>query len=421
MKVIINPSINNNTTITVPSSKSLAHRYIIAAALSDGVSVIDHIDFSDDIYATINALKNLKIEIIEEKNKLIIKGNSKVELINNLINCHESGSTLRFLIPMMTMNNDLVNFIGRGKLLQRPQNVYQKIYDERELLFKHNSEKIMVKGQLTGGNYIIDGSISSQFISGLLFVLPLMATDSTITIENNIESKSYLLLTIQALKMFNINVEMAENVIKVKGHQSYRATNISVEGDYSQAAFFMALGLINQEVSINNLNLNSLQGDKVMVDYIEKFNGRIEKMVNGYLIKPSNLNGILIDLQDCPDLGPIMMVLACLANQSTKIINIRRLRIKESDRVSAMVSELNKMGCEINVSENELTINGKIDLSGNLVFDSYNDHRIVMALSILSTICKHSNIIENAEAIDKSYPNFFHDLKKIGVDISYAS
>lgn len=419
MKVRIEPSKNKGNAIVIPPSKSLAHRLIIAACLSKEESIISNVDYSKDIIATINAMRTIGASIIETGSTLTIIGNPDFKHPIKKVDCNESGSTLRFLIPLLSLSNQPVEFCGQGRLLSRPQDVYQQLFAQDKALFKHTSESILVHGALVGGHYIVRGDISSQFITGLLFALPLLKQDSTIEILEPFESKSYVDLTLDVLKTFKIEVQQKGNIITIAGNQCYRGTKAVVEGDFSQLAFFAGLGLINQETEVRGLNPNSLQGDKAILKIIEDFNGQYECLEDGYRFYPSKLQGTTVDLQDCPDLGPMVMALAAIASGKTHIINALRLRIKESDRIQAMEDELQKLGVEISSLPDEVFIVGNQTLKGNQALNGHNDHRIVMALSILSTICINSNVINDAQAITKSYPRFFDDLKKLAIEVTY--
>lgn len=417
-KVKIIPNILNGK-IKVPSSKSIAHRLIIGAALSNGISHIDNISYSDDILATIDCLRNFGAEIEKNEDKLIIKGSSGVKLKGGDFNCRESGSTLRFLIPIaLTKVND-VYFNGQGRLIKRPLNTYLKIFDEKNIKYRLNCGNLPlhVEGRLRSGIYNVEGGISSQFITGLLFSLPLLDGNSEINITSKLESRGYIDLTIDALRNFGINIENKEyKKFIIEGNKTYIPGDYKVEGDYSQAAFFLAAGLLGGEVSCLNLNLKSIQGDKVIIDIIRKMGGDI-KIAGDYIkTQKSRTHGIVIDVSDCPDLVPVLAVLASLSNGKTEIINAKRLRLKESDRLKAITAELNKLGADVKEADDSLIINGRESLDGGIVA-SYNDHRIAMALSIAAIKCKDPVVINGSEAVTKSYPGFWEDYKKMGGNI----
>ena len=420
MKVKIYPSLINDASVKIPPSKSLAHRCIIAASLANGESVIKNIEYSNDIKATILALKQLGANIKCFDDYVIVKGIKDFNYANNyVVDCDESGSTIRFLIPIFSLTNKNVQFIGSKRLLQRPQSVYQKIFNDNQLKFIHDENKIEIDSVLTLKDYYIDGAISSQFISGLLFTLPLLKHDSIIHIENKFESKSYVDLTISILKQFNIMIDICENQIKIKGNQTYQACDMSVEADYSQLAFFAALGCINNDVRCTGLNHHTLQGDFEIVNILKNMNANIEKIDDGFIFKKSQLSGCKINLENCPDLGPILMVLGSLSENKTHIYNASRLRIKESDRIDDVICELLKLNVDISCTFDEVFIKHSELKIIDDTLSSHNDHRIVMALSVLATILKQPIIIDDCMAINKSFPSFFEVLKSLNIKMEF--
>jgi 3-phosphoshikimate 1-carboxyvinyltransferase len=358
MIATVYPSTVIDNKIKIPPSKSLAHRAIICACLAEGVSVIDNVDFSEDIKATIAGMRKFGAKIDINKDVLTISGNKSKLLQDNVIDANESGSTLRFLIPIFSIFNTKIKFIGSKRLLERPLDVYQEIYTSQGLIFNKGEDCLITQGKLKADNYKVKGNVSSQFISGLLFILPLLENDSKITITDVFESKSYVKLTIDILKKFNIKVTLNDdNTIDIKGNQHYNATNYTVEGDFSQLAFYAVLGCINNGVTAIGMNTESLQGDREVIAIIKSMNAKVTTKVDGYKFEASDLIGTTIDLKNCPDLGPVLMVLASLAKGSTKIINAGRLRIKESDRIEAMETELRKLNVDISSDNDTVIIN----------------------------------------------------------------
>ncbi|MCF7925069.1 MAG: 3-phosphoshikimate 1-carboxyvinyltransferase, partial [Candidatus Izimaplasma sp.] len=255
---------------------------------------------------------------------------------------------------------------------------------------------------------------SSQFFTGLLLTLPLLEQDSTIIIKNTLESKSYVDLTIHVLKAFGVSIRETPGRYYIKGNQTYKATNFNIEGDYSQAAFFIVGATINGNLSINNLNLNSAQGDKAIIDIVTQMNGKIILMEKGYSITKSSTHGKTIDVADCPDLAPILSLLGAVSKGTTKLINIERLRLKESDRVTSTVTTLKQLGADIEANDSTITIHGKPLLKGNVTVDSFNDHRIAMMTALAAIVCEHPITLTNVTAVNKSYPTFFEDYKRLG-------
>lgn len=412
-------------SLKVPPSKSDSHRGIISAGLSKGKSKVDNLIFSKDIIATLDAMKALgmKYEIKEADEEfgsgsVNIEGVDKVQIVEDEIDANESGSTLRFLIPIAALDKAKVTFTGRGKLVERPLDTYYDIFKEQGIEYKTTDGllPLTIYGGLKAGSFHIPGNISSQFISGLLFSLPLVDGDSKIVITSPLESKGYVDLTIETLGLFGIDIENKDyREFHVRGNQSYRSRDYTVEGDYSQAAFLIVAGILGDGVICHGLKMDSLQGDKAILDIVRAMGADIE-VGDVVEAKNSKTHGIEIDASQCPDLVPILATLAALSEGKTRIIKAERLRIKESDRLKAMATELNKLGADVVELEDGLEINGKKALKGGVV-DSWNDHRIAMALAIASIKCKEEVIIKNSQAVKKSYPGFWKDFEKLGGEI----
>ena len=411
-------------SVKIPPSKSMAHRAIICAALSDGICRIDNIDYSDDIIATINAMNSLGATIEKHDDYIevvgIYKNINKIKR-NRIIDCNESGSTLRFLVPISLLFKGSNKFIGKGNLGKRPLTTYYNIFNNQGIKYSYeeNNLNLVVDGELKPGVFEVEGNISSQFITGLLFALPLLNGDSKITITKEMESKGYIDLTLKAISDFGIEIinnNYSEFIIK--GNQKYNARNYRVEGDYSQAAFFLCADGLGNNVLCRDLDLNSLQGDKEIIDILERmnvvFNANeigLSGEVNGELIST------VIDGSQCPDIIPVLSAVSALSKGTTEIINAGRLRIKECDRLSAVTSELKKLGAQIIEKEDGLVITGVEKLQGGVEVWSHKDHRIAMTLAIASTMCKKPIIIKDYECVAKSYPSFFEDFKALGGNI----
>ena len=410
--------------IEAPPSKSMAHRAIICAALSDGICRIDNIDYSDDIIATINAMNSLGATIEKYDDYIevvgIYKNINKIKR-NRIIDCNESGSTLRFLVPISLLFKGSNKFIGKGNLGKRPLTTYYNIFNDQGIKYSYeeNNLNLVVDGELKPGVFEVEGNISSQFITGLLFALPLLNGDSKIIITKEMESKGYIDLTLKAISDFGIEIinnNYSEFIIK--GNQKYNASNYRVEGDYSQAAFFLCADGLGNNVLCRDLDLNSLQGDKEIIDILERmnvvFNANeigLSGEVNGELIST------VIDGSQCPDIIPVLSAVSALSKGTTEIINAGRLRIKECDRLSAVTSELKKLGAKIIEKEDGLVITGVEKLQGGVEPWSHKDHRIAMTLAIASTRCEEPIVIKDYECIAKSCPNFFEDFKTLGGDV----
>lgn len=416
-KVIITPS-KLRGSVKIPPSKSMAHRAIICASLSKGCSVISNIDFSEDIIATIEGMKSLGADIKIDKDKLIINGeNTLKDSKFKVIDCNESGSTLRFLVPISLIEENKVNFIGKGNLGKRPLNTYYEIFKEQKIKYSYEKEELNlnIEGRLRGGEFKVKGDISSQFISGLLFTLPLLKEDSKIVITTNLESRGYIDLTLDMLKRFGIVIENNNyREFLIQGNQKYKPISYKVEGDYSQAAFYFSAGALGSNINCFNLNLNSYQGDKEIIEILKRTGAILKENKDKSLsMCYRELNKTIIDASQCPDIIPVLTVVSALSKGETRIINGRRLRIKECDRLSAICKELNKLGANIKELEGGLIIYGVKELKGGEVY-SHKDHRIAMSLAIASTRCKEEVTIEETDCVKKSYPGFWEDFKALG-------
>lgn len=401
-------------SVLIPPSKSLSHRAIIAASLAKGKSIISNIVLSEDIKATIASMICLGAKIIVKDNSCEIYGIGSTK--NNLvIDANESGSTLRFLIPITLVKASNVTFQGKNNLVNRPLDLYLDIFNEQGISYKKPHDcylPLEVNGSLNAGIYTLRGDVSSQFITGLMFALPLLNGDSKIIVTTPLESKDYLLLTLDILKQFGIEIDFTDEEINIKGNQEYKPQNYTVEGDFSQAAFYLLADMLGANITLKGLNLDSVQGDKKIIEDIKAFGGELEVTDNTLKVLPKKLDGANISFKQTPDLGPALTVLASVAKGKSHFTDCARLRIKECDRVTCMKEELNKLGASIQETYDTMTIDGK-KLHGGVV-DSHNDHRLVMALAMLANVLDEDLVIMNASSINKSYPNFFADFKALG-------
>ncbi|WP_286356719.1 3-phosphoshikimate 1-carboxyvinyltransferase [Ileibacterium valens] len=436
MNILIKPS-QTGGSITPPSSKSLLHRALICAGLASGKSTISSLSCSRDIEATISCLNALGIKIQtvqkEEDGKkftFIVEG-SDVALRNFpvVMDAYESGSTLRFLIPIAASSASSVTFTGQPSLMIRPMKIYDELFKEQGLLFNQNRQTIEIKGPLKATHYTIDGNVSSQFISGMLMAAPLFdqgKKETALSITPPYQSRSYTNLTVSMMKEFGVTVQEPDELSYiVPADQSYQPKDLQVESDYSQMAFFGVLGAIQNSITCMNMNPDSAQGDKVILKFLKQAGAKLTWNDQSVCIESAKsqnltLKPCVMDLADCPDLGPILCVLAAYTPGTTRLIHASRLRYKECDRIAAMEEELRKWGVNINSDEDSITIQGKETYScDHLVeVDSHNDHRIVMAMAIFGACAGSDSLIHNAQAIKKSYPLFFEDFKKVKGDAS---
>lgn len=383
--------------VKAPPSKSMAHRLLICGALTNK-SVISGVSYSKDIEATLSCLKALGAEVSVKGDFVTIgKLDINKEISFDKLFCNESGSTLRFLIPLCLLFDREITLTGSDRLFKRSLVVYEEICKNQGIYFNQGDTFVTLNGKLKAGKYTVRGDISSQFISGLMFSLPLLESDSVIEIDGGLESGSYLNLTIKALADFGVRItRYDEKTFYIKGGQTFKNRNLTVEGDYSNAAFFEALNLAGGNVAVTGLSDVSAQGDRVYVD----------------LFKEIMKGTPTLEISDCPDLGPVLIAAAAIKNGAV-LKGTHRLKIKESDRGQAMAAELSKFGCEIKVSDNEIIV-PKCELHPpRLPLSSHNDHRIAMALSVVCSL--YGGEIYGAESVSKSFPDYFKVLKSLGI------
>lgn len=403
-------------TVSVPPSKSMAHRAIICASLAQGKSVITNIEYSKDIQATISAMKALGTMILEHDDYLEIDGTTTFLRNNVDIDCCESGSTLRFMVPISIICEANVHFTGEGRLGKRPLDVYYKIFEQQGIcyLYRENVLDLYIKGRLHGGVFEVPGDVSSQFISGLLFALPLMDEDSLIRITSPLQSKGYIDLTLQMLERYGIDIENHDyQELIIHGGQRYHPCDYCVEADFSQAAFYLAAGALGNHVILKGLNMESAQGDKEVVDILERMGCKMTPVQEGYQMFPGLLEATIIDGSQCPDIIPVVALVCALSEGVSRIENISRLRIKECDRLSATVEVINQLGGVAKEDNDAMIIEGVSSLQGGSV-SAYNDHRMAMMEAIASTVCEDAVVIDQKECVKKSYPRFWEDFCMLG-------
>ena len=422
------------------ASKSHAHRLLIAAALSDSETRILTPDTSKDIEATINCLNSLGADIKRENDHITVTPIS----INQAgpkkdADCGESGSTLRFMLPVIGALGISTEITMHGRLSERPLSpMYEELISHGMTMSPQGTNPLSVSGRLTAGDYTIAGNVSSQFVTGLLFALPITSapaaadgstkSESILHVTGKLESRPYVDITLDVLKKSGIiitekTLENGDTCFIIPSNQTYHTdSDIPVDGDWSNAAFFLAAGAISETVTVTGLNMNSLQGDKKILDILKAFgaditisdkkNSRADEEYRDITIAPAPLHATDIDASDIPDLVPILAVVASVADGSTTIRNIERLRIKESDRVQTVINTLSILGADIYEEQSSIIINGKASLAGGSI-DSCNDHRIAMAAGIAALRCEQKVQIKNPRAVNKSYPGYYDDLNKL--------
>ena len=397
--------------LSPPPSKSVLHRYIIASSLAKGISKIENISFSEDIIATIEAMKKLGAKIEQKDNYLLIDGSDTFKNLNENIeiDCNESGSTLRFLFPLSIVEENKVLFKGRGKLFKRPMTPYFENFEKYKIKHSYIDEnKILLEGKLKAGIYEIDGNISSQFITGLLFSLPLLEGESKIIINGKLESSNYIDISLDCLNKFGVKIiNNSYQEFVIEGNQSYRAGNYRTEADYSQAAFFLVANAIGSKIRINDLSENSLQGDKKIIDYISEID------------KWNSKDTLVLDGSETPDIIPILSLKAAVSGKKIEIVNIERLRIKESDRLKATVEELSKLNFDLIEKKDSILINSRENFKVNknekvVSLSAHSDHRIAMMIAIAATCYDGEILLDNLDCVKKSYPNFWEVFLSLG-------
>ncbi len=421
MNVTIKPN-KLQGTVVIPPSKSLSHRAIIGAALAQGKSTISNVMFSKDILATIDAVRAIGATVNVFDDAIEVIGTGGVRRATDLIDANESGSTIRFMIPIALVSKEPIKFIGKNNLVKRPLDIFFEIFDMQGIDYKHEIGSYLpleVKGGLKPGVFNIRGDISSQFITGLLYALPLLDNDSKIIITTEMESKGYIDLTLDMLS--NFGIEIINNNYKefiIKGNQKYLPFDYVIEGDYSQSAFFLVADMLGADITLKAMSKDSYQGDKKILSDIEEFGGNIEFVDDSLKATLNTQKNAIIDLGQSPDLGPALSVLAGLTKGNSKLINAERLRIKECDRITCVKEELNKLGMNVDETKTELIFNGVSRIKGGVV-DAHNDHRVAMALAMAALKSDGDIKILGAECVSKSYPTFWDVYESLGGIISY--
>ena len=418
MTAYIRPGPPPSGVLAAPPSKSMAHRAVLCAALADGESRLTGLAHSQDIDATLAAAAALGAQVEAGESWARIAGAAPLQAPAAPVDCCESGSTLRFLIPLAALTGRPVAFTGRGRLMQRPQSVYQELFASQGLRFEQEGDTLTVAGPLRPGCFSLAGDVSSQFISGLLFALPLLDGDSRLCLKPPVESRSYIEMTRAAQSRFGVaSAWLDEYTLAVPGGQAYRPRDMAIEGDWSQAAFPAVLGALAGDVTVTGLEPGTLQGDAVILDILRRCGGRAEAVPGGVRFQKSALHGTKIDLADCPDLGPILMALGLLCEGETVIANAGRLRLKESDRIAAMEQELRKLGGQIESDGGTVTVRRSALHAPAGPLWGHNDHRVVMSLTVLAAAAGLPVQIDGAEAVAKSWPGFFAAVRQLGVEV----
>lgn len=417
---MVSPAQAGFSSVSVPASKSLSHRALITAALSEETSRLYGLADNADIQATVRGLRDLGCSVHQDGDTWLVRGGMHADEVT--IDCGESASTLRFLLPLAVCHARTVHFTGHGRLMQRPLDAYRTIFENQGLLFQQEGSVLTVQGPLQAGEYTVDAGISSQFASGLLFALPLLEGNSTIRFARA-ASRPYIRMTEYMLAQAGLQIERTSYGFRIPGMQKASAFEYTCEKDMSAAAVFAVCAAIGKRtLEVRGMMNSVLQGDRVITELLQKMGARCEETASGMVWHPSELCGTEIDLRDCPDLGPVLFAAAVKAQGRTVFRNAGRLREKESDRIECMRRELQKLGVHMSVdADDTVTVYGEKTIRGGCEVSGHGDHRIVMALAVLGTAAEEPVTISGCEAVRKSWPDFFDELQRAGYGVTGIS
>lgn len=412
-------------TLKAPPSKSIAHRAMICAALSEGGCSVSPIIDSKDMQATRQCLAALGIESTMEGDTIFFAPGKLQRKKGEPFNCIESGSTLRFMLPIVQALAHQGVFIGEGRLGSRPLTPYEAIWKRQGTSYTYQEGledghlHLTIKGRLKAGDFTLPGNVSSQFISGLLLALPMLSGDSCLYIEPPLESEGYIQLTLATQEAYGIKIlRLDEHTFFIQGNQTYKPRNMNVEGDYSQGAVLLCAGALGHQVTVQGLEMSSHQGDRQIISWLYQMGAQVKEDHDGTIVCPGDLHGITVDGRQCPDVLPILALTCALAKGESRIRNCGRLRMKECDRLAATVALLTALGADIHVEGDDMVICGVPAFKGGITLDCYNDHRMAMMLSIAALHCDKPLTLTGADCVKKSWPSYFDDFVSLGGVIS---
>ena len=407
-------------TVTAPASKSEAHRRMICAGLTRGATTLTGFMDSADMAATARCLKALGASLCRKDDSLTITGYAKKCCKLPVLDCGESGSTLRFFVPIaMAMAGGGV-FRMHGRLGQRPMDVYRDLFVPRGVRWRmgvgcDGAAELTVKGVLEAGHYVMPGNVSSQFVSGLMFALPLLAEDSTLTVQPPVESAGYINMTVEALTQSGVVLEeLAPFSWRIAGNQHYQAQDGQLAGDYSQAAVLCCAGALGHDVTVTHLAPVTTQGDRAVLKHLEALGAKVQEDASGVTVTADRLIGTTLDMADCPDIAPILALTCQLAAGESRLTGCGRLRLKECDRLAATVEVLNLLGGHAKAEGDDIVITGVDKLRGGVTLPDYNDHRMVMLGMIAASVAEAPVTVTGVEALNKSWPEFINVYKNLG-------
>lgn len=410
MDIVIQPG-QRTGSVRVPSSKSQAHRALILAALGSKPSSILIDGISKDIEATIACLNAIGADIKVREGRMLVTPVKRCCSGRRLLSCGESGSTLRFMLPIVGALGVEAEFLPKGRLMERPLFPLDQCLRRHGMIIEKTADRILCSGKLSAGEYELPGNISSQYISGLIMALPIIDGDSTLRVTGEVQSENYIRMTEDAVLCSGMRFTKEGNTYKIPGGQTPQfPSEFSVEGDYSSASFFLCMGALSERgVTVFGLDPNSSQGDKAVIDILSRFGAIVSYSDSGITVKRGSLTGLTIDAAQIPDIIPPLCAVAAVAEGETKVINAGRLRIKESDRLKTTAQMLTALGADVTELQDGLVIRGKPELEGGEV-DSSNDHRIAMSAAVTACRCSGNVTVMGSECVAKSYPRFWDDL-----------
>ncbi len=406
-------------SMAAPASKSEAHRRLICAGLTQGETVLDGFMPSADTEATIRCLQALNAGITADGTRLTLRGGTPKDG-QPVMDCGESGSTLRFFVPIALSLTGGATFRMHGQLGKRPMEVYRDLFVPRGVMWRMGvgadcAAELFVRGALEPGHYVLPGNVSSQFVSGLLFALPLLEGDSTLTVMPPVESVGYIRMTLEALESSGITVEETGAFAwRIPGHQQYKAQSGRLGGDYSQAAVMLCAGALGHDVTVTGLAPNTTQGDRAVLEHLSALGARVQETAAGIGVAADMLHGSVLDMHNCPDIAPVLALTCQLAKGESRLKGCGRLRMKECDRLTATVDMLNQLGGKARVEGDDMVITGMESLRGGVTVDGWNDHRMVMLAALAATRCKNPVTVTGVEALSKSWPGFLQVYEALG-------
>ena len=407
-------------TVAAPASKSEAHRRMICAGLTHGTTTLGGFMESADMAATARCLKALGARIELDRDRLTVTGFARKPCKLPVLDCGESGSTLRFFVPIALAMARGGVFRMHGRLGQRPMDVYRDLFVPRGVRWRmgvgcDGAAELTVQGQLEAGHYVLPGNVSSQFVSGLMFALPLLAEDSTLTVEPPVESAGYIRMTVEALTQSGVVLEeTAPFSWRIPGHQQYQAKDGRLSGDYSQAAVLLCAGALGHRVTVSHLARETTQGDRAVLKHLEALGAKVCEDETGVTVTADGLTGTALDMADCPDIAPVIALTCQLAAGESRLSGCGRLRLKECDRLAATVEILNLLGGNARAEGDAIVITGVRQLRGGVTLPDYNDHRMVMLGTLAASVAENPVTVAGVQALNKSWPEFINVYQKLG-------